>query len=60
LPRPRIPCRLARTGGFDGCVECEEIRLLGDLVHGGDDLADLLRSFGKRQDALGQRPVDEV
>ena len=47
---------LAGTRGFDGGVEGEQVRLLGDVVDRRDDLADRLRLSRQRQDVLRRRP----
>ena len=45
---------LAGACGFDGGVEREEVRLLGDPGDGDDDLADLLSLLAEGEDGLGR------
>ncbi len=40
---------LAGAGGLDRGVEGENVGLFGDVVDGGDDLADGLRLFGEAE-----------
>ena len=41
---------LTRTRCLDGCVECEQVRLIGDACDDLDAVADLLRALAKRRD----------
>ncbi len=46
---------VACAGGLDCRVQCEQVRLLRDLVDQLEDLADLLRALTQRQRPLGNR-----
>ena len=46
---------LAGAAGLDGGVQGQQVGLVGEVVDGGDDLADLLGLLGQGQDVLGDR-----
>ena len=46
---------LAGPRGLDGGVQGQQVGLLGDVVDGGDDVADGLGLLGQHQDVLGRR-----
>ena len=50
-PRPASPAR----GGFDGGVQRQQIRLLGDIVDQSHDVADALRLLGQAGNGVGRR-----
>jgi len=43
----------AGARGFNGGVQREKVRLAGDLVDKGDDIADLVGGIGQRADLIG-------
>ena len=43
------------AGGFDGGVQCQQVRLLGDIVDYLDDLADVIGALTESRDDARRR-----